>query len=131
MSTWNTFTEIDAWKEARNLCQKINPLLLQLRQHKEYGLLDQISRSSGSVMDNIAEGFGRGGNKEFRQFLFYAKGSCMELESQIIRCKDRNIITQEIYDQHIEQLKRTLRIIGGLTKYLSRSQYSGEKFKKR
>ncbi len=63
-----------------------------------YKLIDQIESSSGSIMDNIAEGFERGGNKEFIQFLYISKGSCGELRSQLYRCLDRSYFTKAEFD---------------------------------
>ena len=68
------FEDLDCWKKSRELCARIYALTNLEPFVRDYSLKDQILRSSGSVMDNIAEGFGRGGNKEFVQFLFYAKG---------------------------------------------------------
>ena len=65
MSTFKNFEEIVSWKEARMLNQKIGKFLSENRFEKNYRLIVQIEGSAGSIMDNIAEGFERGGNKEF------------------------------------------------------------------
>jgi four helix bundle protein len=67
------FEDLEAWKKARELCRYIYELTLKPEFSKDFGLVNQIRNSSGSVMDNIAEGFERGSNKEFIQFLFYFK----------------------------------------------------------
>ncbi|HET6996176.1 MAG TPA: four helix bundle protein [Chitinophagaceae bacterium] len=82
MAKIDRFEEIISWKEARELNKVIGKLIDDDRFKKSYRLINQIEGSAGSIMDNIAEGFERGGNKEFVQFLYIAKGSCGELRSQ-------------------------------------------------
>lgn len=65
MSTWNSFEEIEAWQLTRKLARDIYSLFLNTPLGKDFGLRNQMNTSSGSIMDNIAEGFGRGGNREF------------------------------------------------------------------
>lgn len=88
MSTIKKFEELDIWQLARQLCNKIFVYTEKSKFAKEFGLKRQIRDSSGSVMDNISEGFGRGGNKEFINFLSFAIGSCCEVKSQLYRALD-------------------------------------------
>ena len=90
MATIKSFEEIEAWRKARVLSKEIFELTQKGSFSKDFSLRDQINRSSGSIMDNIAEGFERGGNTEFIQFLSIAKGSAGEVCSQIYRAHDRN-----------------------------------------
>jgi four helix bundle protein len=89
MAEIKKFEELECWKKARVLCDQVFQLCTQTSLRTEFAFKDQILRSSGSVMDNIAEGFERGGNKEFIQFLLIAKASCAEVKSQLYRSMDR------------------------------------------
>lgn len=99
MATFNTFEEITAWQKARVLCSKIQTLITTTDLAKDYKLKDQINGSSGSIMDNIAEGFGRGGNNEFIQFLTVSLGSTFECQSQLYRILDRKYINKIQFDE--------------------------------
>ncbi len=94
---------------------------------KDFGLRNQINRSSGSVMDNIAEGFGRSGNKEFAQFLFIAKGSLTEVQSQLYRALDRNYLTKEIFKELEFTVNEIHKMIYGLAKKLKQADHNGIK----
>jgi len=83
MATFNNFEDIEAWQKARQLTKRIYEITKKGALAKDYGLKDQIRRASVSIMSNIAEGFERGGNKEFIQFLSTAKGSSGEVRSQL------------------------------------------------
>jgi len=72
MATVRRFEELEVWADARELCKKIRNLVNQTELLRDFALKNQILGSSGSIMDNIAEGFERGGNKELTQFLFIA-----------------------------------------------------------
>jgi four helix bundle protein len=80
-------------------------------------------------MDNIAEGYGRLGNKEFVNFLTYAKESCQEAKSQIIRAYDRNYITHPKLHGFLIQITAIDNHIGGFIAYLKKSEFKGQKFK--
>jgi len=76
MATINNFEDLKVWQKARDLCKHIFAAKLADKFSKDFSLKDQINRSSSSVMDNIAEGFGRKGNMEFINFLTYSGSSC-------------------------------------------------------
>ena len=94
-----------------------------------YRLINQIEGSAGSIMDNIAEGFERGGNREFIQYLYIAKASCGEFRSQLYRALDRNYINQEEFDQLSNHSKRINGLIQKLINYLESSELKGIKYK--
>ena len=130
MASINNFEELDVWKKARQICIRINDISTNTTLSRNFSLKDQMQRSSGSIMDNIAEGFGRGGNKEFHNFLSYAKGSCAELKSQIYRCYDTKIITKQVFEELIQLTTDENNKIGAFMYYLRNTNIKGQKFKK-
>ena len=123
------FEELKCWQKSRELCTRIFQSVNQGHFARDFSLKDQILRSSGSVMDNIAEGFGRGGNKEFVQFLFYAKGSCIEVISQLYRAKDRAYLSEVEFKELYQLADEVARMIQGLVSYLKKSRMTGIKYK--
>jgi four helix bundle protein len=85
---YKRFEERPCWQAARNLCQFVNGLTTRDVFKKDFSLKDQISRSAGSVMDNIAEGFRSGSSKAFISFLGYSQRSSSEVQSQLYRALD-------------------------------------------
>lgn len=128
--TIKTFEELKSWQSARELADKAFKIYNREPFSKDFALKDQLNRSTGSIMDNIAEGFGRLGNKEFINFLTYSKGSCLEAKSQLIRAHDRNYISTEELAELKEKIERIDNLIGGLISYLKTTDYKGQKFKK-
>jgi len=130
MATIKCFSELESWKSARQICKR---LVLMANERIDFKrdrfLYDQMRRSSGSIMDNIAEGFYREGNKEFILFLGYAKGSCGELKSQLFRAQDFNYITIDELGEFQKEIKRINRMISGLQNYLKKSEIKGLRFK--
>ncbi len=94
-------------------------------------MINQIEGSAGSIMDNVAEGFERGGNKEFIQFLYVAKGSCGEFRSQLYRALDRDYIAQKEFDSLSIHAMKISSLIQKLVKYLETSPIKGTKYKNR
>ncbi|MCB9230226.1 MAG: four helix bundle protein [Bacteroidia bacterium] len=131
MSTLKSFEDIKAWKEARVLSNEIYLISKEGGLEKDYALKDQMNRSSGSIMDNIAEGFGRGGSKEFANFLSFSMGSAQELKSQLFRALDRGYISREQFDYFYNKSESISKMIYRLIEYLNNSDFKGEKFKGR
>ncbi|PQJ80162.1 four helix bundle protein [Polaribacter porphyrae] len=129
MATVTKFEDLEIWKLSRILCNDINTLANNSELRKDYKLYSQIDGSSGSVMDNIAEGFERNGNKEFIQFLSIAKASCGETRSQLYRVLDRNYVNENEFIKLKEQALVLSKMIGGFINYLKKSDFKGSKYK--
>lgn len=129
MATIERFEEIVSWKESRILNQVLGDLIDTGKFKHCYRLINQIEGSAGSIMDNIAEGFERGGNKEITQFLYIAKGSCGELRSQLYRALDRKYIMQFEFDNFSQQAMKISSLIQKLINYLETSETKGIKYK--
>ena len=131
MATIEKFEDIISWQEARKLNSIVGELIDSGRFKKSYTLINQVESSAGSIMDNIAEGFERNGNNEFKQFLYIAKGSCGELRSQLYRALDRNYITSEEFEKFTNHAKKISGLIQKLINYLEASGLKGPKYKNR
>ncbi len=131
MATIKKIEELEIWILARKLCSLIFPLTEKGKFISDFGLKQQIKNSSGSVMDNIAEGFGRGGNKEFVNFLSIAIGSCCEVKSQLYRAHDWKYISDNEFNESANLSEEIILKSGSLINYLNNSEHKGEKFKNR
>ncbi len=129
MGTVKKFEDLEIWRSAREICQDIFDIKENSNLKIDYKLYNQINGSSGSIMDNIAEGFERNGNREFNQFLSIAKASCGETRSQLYRVLDRKYITKEEFDVYHNKLLSLSRQMGGFMVYLQKSDFKGSKFK--
>jgi four helix bundle protein len=129
MATIKSFEEIEVWKKARAYAQKVFVLSISGTFVKDFSLKDQINASRGSIMDNIAEGYGRGGNKEFITFLSYARGSADESRSQLYRAFDRSHITEEAFTELRNEAIEISKMITGFMSYLQTSDIRGSKFR--
>ncbi|MCU0355121.1 MAG: four helix bundle protein [Cytophagales bacterium] len=115
------FEDLVCWQKARELAGEIFELTCQGSFAKDYALRDQINKSAGSVMDNIAEGFGRGSRQEFVNFLVYAIGSANEVKSQLYRASDRNHITKSVFEQTYDKADHTAKMMVSLINTIKRS----------
>lgn len=131
MSTIKKFEEIEAWQKARILTNELFKISTESEQAKDFTFRNQINAACGSIMDNIAEGFERGGKLECINFLTIAKGSCAEVRSQLYRIFDRGIIKETQFDNLYKLTEEIGNRIGGLINYLNISVIKGRKFKDR
>jgi len=131
MATLKRFEDLDIWLLARKLCAKIFLFTEKGAFIKDFNFKGQIRAASGSIMDNIAEGFGRGGNKEFVNFLSIAIGSCCEVKSQLYRALDWIYISDVEFKECYDLAEEINLKSGSLINYLNKSNYKGEKFKNR
>ena len=128
MATITRFEDLEIWKEARRLAKEIYLITVETDLKRDFRFRDQIKASSGSVMDNIAEGFERNGNLEFRQFLSIAKGSAGETRSQLYCVLDYNyidVVKFEILKTDFENLSGK---INNFISYLNKKDFKGTKF---
>src|SRR5438034_6231992 len=121
MAKIRKFEDIESWKRARKLANEIYNVTAVGRFTRDFGLRDQIRRASISILSNIAEGFERGGDKEFLQFLAVAKGSCGEVRAQLYIAVDQGYLSQDLFERLFDKLNEIGRLISGLMKYLSES----------
>ena len=129
MATVKNFEDLEIWINARKICDDIFKIKQRTNLESDYKLYNQLNGSSGSIMDNIAEGFERNGNREFIQFLAISKASCGETRSQLYRVLDRKYISQEEFNDLHRRLVMLSRQISSFINYLQKSELKGTKFK--
>ena len=130
MATINNFEDLEIWQNARELCKKINQYCLHNPKFLNHDK-NQIDRASASIMDNIAEGFEREGDKEFVNFLTMSKGSAGEVRSQLIRAFDRNYIDEEVFSFLKSETISLSKKLSGFINYLKNSEHKGNKFNRK
>ena len=123
------FEDLEAFQKARFLCKEVYSVTSSSPFCYDYRFVQQIRAAAGSIMDNIAEGFEREGNKEFIQFLYIAKGSCGEVKSQLYRASDVGYITNEKFCELLSKTKDVKEKITSLIRYLKQSDLKGKKYK--
>lgn len=120
MAKIERFEDIEAWKKGRELSAEIYRITSDGKFRRDFGLRDQLRRAAVSIMSNIAEGFERGGDRQFRQFLGFAKGSTGELRSQLYVALDGGFIDERAFDRFYTLATQITRMVNGLMAYLAR-----------
>lgn len=128
MATINSFEDMELWKRARAFAHQIFEISSRGSFANDYSLKNQINASSGSIMDNIAEGFERDGRKEFILFLSYSKGSAGESRSQLYRAFDREHVNEDLFLTLKEEAISISKMLSGFISYLKTSDIKGLKF---
>lgn len=128
MATIKRFEDLDIWIQARKLSKEIITISKNTELKNDFRLRDQIKSSAGSVMDNIAEGFERNGNREFIQFLSIAKASAGETRSQIYRVYDNNYIENDKMEELVIEYEKLSIKIHNFISYLNKNEFKGTKF---
>ncbi|MFQ5586250.1 MAG: four helix bundle protein [Thermodesulfobacteriota bacterium] len=124
-----SFEELEVWQKAREIVAVIYRITNDSMFKRDFGLKDQIRRASVSILSNIAEGFERGGNAEFCQFLYIAKGSAAEVRAQLYVALDQGYITQSCFEDTVSICKSVSNQLSGFISYLKQSGLKGQKFK--
>ncbi len=125
MSKAKRFEDLEIWQLARLQCSEVEKTLVETLYKRNQRLKDQLQGSSGSVMDNIAEGFEKENTKEFINFLFHAKASAGEMRSQLIRVVDLGYCESEKVKPLIERAESLSRKMWTFITYLKTSGYKG------
>lgn len=125
---FNKIEDMLAWQKSKALAIDIYKITNESSFSKDFGLKDQIRRAAVSVPSNIAEGFGRGGTNEFRNFLSIAKGSIYEVKTQLIIAHELGLVDDPIKDKLIINIEEITGMIAGLIKYLKNTEIKGSKY---
>ena len=128
MATIKRFYDLESWKKARTLNLEIYKMTRAENFKKDFVLVDQVRRASVSIMANIAEGFGRKGNKEFLQFISITEGSLCELQSHLFISLDVEYISEELFKKLFALTEETQKILNGVAVYLRNSDLKGIKY---
>ena len=120
--------DLMVWQNARAISKGVYAITRKPEFERDYRFVQQIRAAAGSIMDNIAEGFGRGGNKEFLQFLSIARGSCQEVLSQLYRAYDVQYISEEEFDKLKGEINTISAMIYHLVEKIRQSELKGTKY---
>lgn len=128
MATIQRFEDLQVWKKARLFSMQVFELTKERPFTNDFDHRRQLRRSADSIMDNIAEGFGRGNRNEVVHFLAIAKGSLEESKSQLYRALDRDYVDQELFDEQYQKAEEIGGMIRKLMQYLNQSNIKGSRY---
>ncbi|HHT9119361.1 MAG TPA: four helix bundle protein [Candidatus Hypogeohydataceae bacterium YC41] len=129
MKKAESFEDLVVWQKARELTKRVYEITKDKKFSGDFSFIDQIRRAAVSVISNISEGFERGSNTEFIQFLFLAKGSCGEVRCQMYVAYDQWYITKEDFNTVKDSARQVSGMLGNFIEYLKGSELKGTKFK--
>jgi len=112
------FEDIEAWQKAREVTNQIRSIATKNSFENDYALLNQLQRATYSIMLNIAEGYGRETDGEFKQYLIQSRGSAREVQSILYIAQDADYLSAEEFDDLYGQLDEIAKMLSGLIKYL-------------
>lgn len=120
---YNYFEDLPVWQQSRKFVNQIYRLIEESpKLRSDYSLLDQLKRAAYSIMLNIAEGFERGGNKEFANFINIGKGSSGEVRSILYILLDNQYITKEKFEQLKKEILEISSSLSNFRKFLMSHQ---------
>lgn len=128
MGGFASFEEIQVWQKARLLINELYVITGRGAFAKDFGLRDQLRRAGVSTMANIAEGYERGGNREFLQFLSVAKASAGEVRSHLYLALDLHFIDNREFERLAGMSREVSKMLSGLMAYLRRTGMKGRKY---
>jgi four helix bundle protein len=118
MAGWKDIREIAAWRYARDVKIRVDEFLERPNVRRKYGRSDQLFEAARSAPSNIAEGFGKFGNKEFARYARIAKGSEVEVLNHLIDLRDQRLISGDEMLSSEHEVRRALKAIVGLIRHL-------------
>ena len=110
------FRELKIWQRSIKLVEQIYEITKKFPGDERFGLMLQIRHSSVSIPSNIAEGFARRGNKEYRHFLYVSLGSCAELITQLVISLSLKYICKNEMDKLVDEIEQISKMTMGLIK---------------
>lgn len=117
--------DLVAWQKSRELTKAIYEVTRDGALARDFGLADQMRRASVSIMSNVAEGFARAGEREFRRYLTMAHASSAELRSQLYVARDVGYLDRESFEALVGRAEEVGRVIAGLRSSLGRKRWCG------
>jgi four helix bundle protein len=117
MGEIQSYKDLEVWKEAKLLTLMVYRITSEFPKEEAYGLISQLRRAAVSVPSNIAEGCGRGTDKGTVNFIYNARGSLFEVETQLIIASELNYATPEILKRAFEQIEKTRKLLHGFIRY--------------